>query len=226
MRPSNPIGSLFGQSPFKPIQAHMRIVNECVAEVPGLFEALLAGDREGLEKAKDLIFAKEQEADELKNQLRIRLPKSLFMPVDRRDLLEVLAMQDSIADTAQDIAGLLMERNMEVLEEMKDALMKLVNRCVDTCDHSAQIVAALDELVEMGFKGKEAARVEEMVEELNKIEDETDELGMSLSKSLFANEEKLGAVSVIFWYQLIQWIGDLADYAEKTGDRLRLLIAR
>ncbi len=75
-------------------------------------------------------------------------------------------------------------------------------------------------------KGKEADRVEEMVEELNRIEDETDELGMSLAKSLFANEEKLGAVSVIFWYQLIQWIGDLADYAEKTGDRLRLLIAR
>ena len=226
MRPSNPIGSLFGQSPFKPIQAHMRIVIECVAEVPGLFEALVAGDQEGLEKAKDLIFAKEHEADELKNQLRVQLPKSLFMPVDRRDLLEVLSMQDSIADTAQDIAGLLMERNMEVPEEMKETLMKLVDRCVDTCNYSAKIVEELDELVEMGFKGKEAARVEEMVEELNKIEDETDELGMSLAKSLFANEEKLGAVSVIFWYQLIQWIGDLADYAEKTGDRLRLLIAR
>jgi hypothetical protein len=30
----------------------------------------------------------------------------------------------------------------------------------------------------------------------------------------------------MFWYQLIEWIGDLADYAEKVGDRLRLLIAR
>ena len=226
MRSTNPIASLFGQSPFKPIMQHMRIVTECVAEVPGLFEALVAGNQDGVERAKDLIFAKEHEADELKNQLRIHLPKSLFMPVDRRDLLEVLAMQDSIADTAQDIAGLLVERKMEVPDDMNDALMKLVHRCVDTCNHSAAIVGELDELVEMGFKGKEAERVEEMVEELNKIEDETDELGMSLAKSLFANEEKLGAVSVIFWYQLIQWIGDLADYAEKTGDRLRLLIAR
>jgi hypothetical protein len=25
---------------------------------------------------------------------------------------------------------------------------------------------------------------------------------------------------------LIQWVGDLADYAEKVGDRLRLMIAR
>jgi uncharacterized protein Yka (UPF0111/DUF47 family) len=36
----------------------------------------------------------------------------------------------------------------------------------------------------------------------------------------------MSPVSVMFWYQLIQWIGDLADYAEKVGDRLRLLIAR
>jgi uncharacterized protein Yka (UPF0111/DUF47 family) len=27
------------------------------------------------------------------------------------------------------------------------------------------------------------------------------------------------------WYQFIQWIGDLADYAEKVGNRLRLLLA-
>ena len=44
--------------------------------------------------------------------------------------------------------------------------------------------------------------------------------------TLFAQEDNMKPVSVMFWYQLIQWIGDLADYAEKVGDRLRLLIAR
>jgi predicted phosphate transport protein (TIGR00153 family) len=65
-----------------------------------------------------------------------------------------------------------------------------------------------------------------MMESLNQIEDETDEMGMKLTRSLFAQEDSMSAVSVMFWYQLIQWIGDLADYAEKVGDRLRLLIAR
>ncbi len=115
---------------------------------------------------------------------------------------------------------------MEVLEDMKEPLLKLVARCVDTVEHAGTIIAELDELVEMGFSGREATRVEEMVNELNGIEDETDELGMALAKTLFANEDKLSPVSVIFWYQMIQWIGDLADYSEKVGDRLRLLIAR
>ncbi len=226
MKTSNPIGAMFGHSPFKPLQAHMKIVNECVGMVPGLFDALIADDKEKVAKIKDDIFAKEDEADKMKNQLRTQLPKSLLMPVDRRDLLELLDVQDSIADTAQDIAGLMVERNMEVLDNMKEPLVKLVGRCVDTANFSAKIIGELDELVETGFGGRDASRVQEMANELNAIEDETDELGMAMAKTLFSNEDKLSPVSVIFWYQMIQWIGDLADYSEKVGDRLRLLIAR
>ena len=226
MKSTNPMAALFGKSPFKPIQQHMRVVVDCASEVPPLFEALVAGDQAKVEAQKDLIFAKEQAADEIKNQLRGHLPKSILMPVDRRDLLEVLAMQDSIADTAQDIAGLLVERKMEVPADMGDTLVALVGRCVDTVNQAGKIIEELDELVEMGFRGKEASRVEEMMETLNQIEDETDEMGMELTRSLFAQEDSMSAVSVMFWYQLIQWIGDLADYAEKVGDRLRLLIAR
>ena len=226
MRTTNPIAALLGKSPFKPMQAHMRIVNECTAQVPALFEALIAGDQAEVIKVKELIFAKEQEADDLNNELRARLPKSLFMPVDRRDLLELLEVQDSIADTAQDIAGLLIERDMTVPEGMAEPLRELVQRCVDTCNLATKIIEEMDELVEAGFSGREAATVFDMAAQLNLIEDETDELGVKLTQILFSKEDEMKPVSVMFWYQMIQWVGDLADYSEKVGDRMRLLIAR
>ena len=226
MPPTNPIASLFGHSPFKSLQQHMRVVVECAGEVPALFEALAAGDQEGVKTVKDKIFALENQADKIKNELRSHLPKSLFMPVDRRDLLEVLQMQDSIADTAQDIAGLLVERPMEIPEALKEPLLTLTRRCVDACTQSHKIIEELDELVETGFRGREMTAVEAMVEDLNKIEDDTDQMGLELSRRLFEREDELKPVSVMMWYQLIQWVGDLADYAEKVGDRLRLLIAR
>ena len=65
-----------------------------------------------------------------------------------------------------------------------------------------------------------------MVNQINVIEDETDEMGVKLTQVLFAKEDEMKPVSVMFWYQMIQWIGDMADYAEKVGDRMRLLIAR
>ena len=226
MRTTNPIASLLGKSPFKPLQAHMRIVNECTSHVPALFEALIAGDQAEVVKLKDLIFAKEQEADDLEHELRASLPKSLFLPVDRRDLLDLLNMQDCMANTAQDIAGLMIERDMTVPEGMAEPLRELVQRCVDVCNLATTIIEEMDELIEAGFSGREAASVLDMVEQLSAIEDETDEMGVKLTQILFAKEDEMKPVSVMFWYQMIQWIGDMADYAEKAGDRMRLLIAR
>ena len=59
-----------------------------------------------------------------------------------------------------------------------------------------------------------------------RIEAETDTLGISLARNLFEQEDSISPVSVMFWYQLIHWIGNLADESEKVGDRLLLLIAR
>ena len=226
MARKSPFASLFKHSPFKPMQEHIRVVALCASRVPDLFEALSAGDRAKVAEVKEAIFELEQQADEIKNELRAHLPKSLMMPVDRRDLLEVLDMQDSIADTAQDIAGLLVERPMEVPDELKEPLLALVRRCVEACDQAAKIIGELDELVSTGFGGRESDLVTEMVRDLNQIEEDTDEMGMELTRKLFALEDQMKPVSVMFWYQLIQWIGDLADYAEKVGNRLRLLLAR
>ncbi|MEZ5931140.1 MAG: TIGR00153 family protein [Alphaproteobacteria bacterium] len=217
---------LFGRSPFKPMQEHMRTVKKCSAQVTKLFEALCEGDQKKVLAIKDKIFDLENEADKIKNQLRSHLPKSLFMPVDRRDLLEVLDLQDNIADTAQDIAGLLVARRMDVADGMRQPLMNLVRRCVDACDQAARIIERLDELVETGFRGPESESVIEMVDQLNNIESDTDQMGLELTQSLFAHEDDMNPVSVVFWHDLIEMIGELADYAEKVGNRLRLLLAR
>ncbi len=221
-----PFANLFGHSPFKPMQEHISVVTRCAAEVPALFEALCDEDSAKVAEIKDQIFELEQQADDIKNQLRAHLPKSLMMPVDRRDLLEVLDMQDSIADTAQDIAGLLIERPMKVPPPLKEPLLALTRRCVDACYQAEKIIGEFDELVSSGFGGLESESVSAMVDELNKIENETDDMGMELTHRLFAEEDRMSPVSVMFWYQLIQWVGDLADFAEKTGNRLRLLMAR
>jgi len=223
---SNPLAALFKRSPFKAMQEHMRCAVECARLVDPLFEAVIAGDQDKVEVIKEKIFEIENQADQIKNRLRANLPRSLFMPVDRRDLLEVLQMQDAIADTAQDIAGLLVERPMDVPEPMQKPLMQLTTRCIDVCEQSAKVIEELDELLEMGFRGREAKQVEAMVDELGRMEDEADELELQLTRILFQHEDEINPVSVMMWYRLIEWTGDLADYAEKVGNRLRLLIAR
>ncbi len=223
---TSPLANLFGRSPFKALQQHMRVALACAQEVPVLFESLIAGDTQGVVAAKERIFERENEADKIKNEMRIHLPRTIFMPVDRRDLLEVLQMQDTIADSAQDIAGLLVERPMELPAPLREPMMTLVNHCLYACGQAAEIIEELDELVETGFRGRESDKVQEMADALNLIEDETDEMEQHATTILFKHEQEMSPVSVMLWYQIIEWIGDLADYSEKVGDRLRLLISR
>ena len=226
MRTTNPIARLFGRSPFRPLQEHMQVVSECVAEVIPLFEALSDGDSEAIARSKERIFELEEQADDLKNGLRSSLPRSLFMPVDRRDLLDVLNAQDNIADTAQDVAGLLVMRVMDVPSFMRGSLLPYVRRNRDAVEKCVEVISELDELLETGFRGQEAKRVEDLIDELNRIEDETDDMGMELVGELFAREDDLKPLAVVYWVKLIDMIGDIADYAEDVGDCLRLLIAR
>lgn len=221
-----PIATLFAKSPFQPLQQHMRTVLDCTREVIPLIEAVCVGDRKGVKTSKEQIFQKEAIADEMMHQLRARLPKSLFLPVDRRDLLDLLQMQDGIADTAQDIAGMLSHRRMELPRALHEPVQIFTRCCLEACEQAGKIIEQVDELVETGFKGREVKRVAGMIDELNRKEDETDTLGLDLTHSLFDQGENMNPVAVIMWYQAIQQIGDLADYAKSVGERLRILLGR
>lgn len=226
MRTTSPIARLFGRSPITPLQEHMKIVEACATEVVELFEAFSAGDSARIDAHKARIDTLENEADEAKNGIRGHLPRSLFMPVDRRDFLDMLNAQDSIADTAQDIAGLLSLRRLAIPPEFEGQLMPFVVRNVEAVAQCGRIINELDELLASGFSGREAERVVEMIDELSRIETATDRMETELVRALFAYEDNLKPIDVVFWYELLGQIADLADYAEDVGDRLRLLIAR
>lgn len=220
------MSGLFGRSPIKPLQEHMYRVFMGIKNLTPLVEAMIAGDDEGVLAAQEEIIKGEHDADEMKHELRTHLPKGLFMPVDRRDILDVLLTQDKIVNQAKDIAGLIVSRKMKLPAEMNAPFLVLTNRCVDTVKQSLQTINELDELVETGFRGLEVERVESMIETLGAIETETDDMQDELRITLFKLEADLSPVDVIFTYRLIEWIGNIADNAERVGSRLSLMLAR
>jgi predicted phosphate transport protein (TIGR00153 family) len=97
------LSGIFGTSPVAPLESHINKVHECSQLLIPFIDACLDNDASLRDELLKNIVDLEREADELKKELRLRLPKSLFMPVDRRDLLEVLRMQDTIAGAVRDI---------------------------------------------------------------------------------------------------------------------------
>lgn len=206
------------------MQQHMTAAVECAREVVPLLEAMVVGDRAAISTQRAKIDELEHKADSIKNEIRSHLPQRLFLAMDRRDMLDILDFQDSIADVAQDIADLADLRGMEVPPSLVEPLRSLTTRVVATCEQAQRAISHLDELVETGFGRHEVARIEEMLGELARLESETDDLARTALRALFEIEEELG-VGTVFWYQVIGWIADMADYAERVGNRIRLLIA-
>ncbi len=226
MRRYNPIMNLFGRSPVKPLQEHMAKVSECVHLLEPFFKAVIAGDENRVRELQEKIAGLENEADDLKHDLRLHLPRTLFLPVERRDLLEVLTMQDNIANRAKDLAGLVRGRKMVIPEQIGPLFVEFVRRSIDACAQAEKTVNELDELVETGFGGTEADMVQRLITELDRVEKETDQIQVKVRGRLFEIERDLPPVDVMFLYRLIDWMGDIGDYSQRVGSRLQLLLAK
>ncbi len=224
--PANYITGLFAKSPIHPLQEHMYCVYQCIKNLCPLYEGLIKENREQIATAHKEIVKGEHAADSMKKDLRHHLPKGLFMPIDRRDVLDVLLMQDAIANQAKDIAGLIVGRKMVLPIEMHEVFAAYASRCVDSVKQALSVTNTLDELVETGFRGREVDIVEEKISILNDIEAETDKLQSVLRSILFSLEDDLRPTDVMSTYRLIEWTGRIADNAQKVGSRLQLMLAR
>ena len=220
------IFNMFGPSPIKPIEQHMRKAHQCAKQLYPFFESVLKQDWNSANNIKDKIISLEKEADLIKRDLRLHLPTGLFLPVSRTDLLELLSAQDKIANKAEDIASLITSRQMTIPEAMKPKFMPFLNRCLDASKQACKAINELDELLETGFRGSEVKIVEEMILKLDEIEHDCDEQLADIRHSIFEQEKNLSAIEVMFLYKLVQWIGELADHAQTVGGRLQILIAR
>ncbi|HSX85513.1 MAG TPA: TIGR00153 family protein [Cellvibrio sp.] len=220
------LSNLFGRSPIKPMQEHMSLAVKAAAELTGFFAAVTSDDWPLASEIQQRVVQFENQADEIKKQLRLHLPKSLFLPVPRTDLLELLTMQDRIPNRAKDIAGIIMGRRMTIPASMKDQMNEFVHSSVAAAEQALIAINELDELLESGFSGRELAVVENMIKELDDLEEKADHLEIGVRTSLFALEAQLPPVDVMFLYNIIDWVGDIANRAHDVGGRLQLLLAR
>lgn len=220
------IFSMFGKSPISPMQKHMAEVQACANELIPFFEAALANDWEKAAVLQKEIARLEGVADDLKRELRLNLPSGLMMAMSRRDLLETLSTQDKIANKAKDIAGLMLGRKMTIPSEIGPLMLDFVKCCVDTSAQAQTAINELDELVETGFRGREVDLVESMITQLDELEGKSDKIQVEVRTQMFAIEQGLSPVDVMFFYRIVEWVGELADQAQRVGSRLEIMLAR
>ena len=139
--------------------------------------------------------------------------------------MELMMAQDQIANRARDVSGLVLGRRMEIPASIQKDFLTYVSRNVDAAKKARKGIRELDELYESGFRGAEAELVESLVQEMDKIEDDTDVMQVKIRAKLFLIEDTLPPVNVMFLYRIIELTGDIADVADRIGRRIQVLLS-
>lgn len=216
--------NLFGRSPFSPLMAHMEKVKECVELLPSLFEAVKEGRQDEVEKIADKIGDLEHKADLGKNDIRNHLPKSLFLAVDRSHLLEILSIQDSIADKTEDIAVLCTLKKLPYEISFASDYEHFLKKNIEAFTRAHDIIKELHELLESSFGGVEAEKVNVMVEEVAFLEHEVDLLQTKLLRDLFQCEDKMSYSTFNIWQKIFELTASLSNLSEKLAYRVRMIL--
>lgn len=214
--------NLFGRSPFTPLRSHMEKVSQCVSKLVDLFEAIEKQEFKNVESLAAQISELEHEADLTKNDIRNHLPKTLFLAIDRSNLLEILAIQDSIADKAEDIAVLTTLKPLILPENLKPYFNPFLNKNLECFQGARAIVEELHELLESSFGGIEATKVKSMVDDVAFKEHEADILQRKLLKSLFASDQEMSYSSFHLWQKVFESIAAISNQSEKLAYRVRM----
>jgi predicted phosphate transport protein (TIGR00153 family) len=202
----------------------MENVASCVYMVPKLFEALDAKNSQALESIAMEISELEHAADLTKNDIRNHLPTSLFLAIDREDLLEILSIQDSIADKSEDIAVLTTLKPLTILDAFKETFLAFLEKNIETFNGAQLIINELHELLESSFGGIEAEKVRKMVDDVSFKEHEADLIQYQLLKKVFEVENEMSYATFYLWQRIFEAISGISNLSENLANRVRMTL--
>jgi predicted phosphate transport protein (TIGR00153 family) len=220
------IQDLFSGSPFGPLVEHTKKVHECVEVVRPLMEALAHENYIEIDDLQDRISKLEYEADLLKQEIRSRLPRRFFLPVDRTELDSFLRCQDKIADKVEDLAVILTLRKTKIHNSLSDGFFEFVEQIFQVTGSLLQAAVELNNLAEVSFGGAESQVVLDILDGLGEEEWKADRLARKLSKRIYSLESEVPPIDIFFYEKILLALGSIANEAENAGDMLRMMIVK
>lgn len=214
---------IFGSNPFKLLMAHMQIVASSMEKLQEGIHCVLEGRYKDADPIVKELSQIEFNADSLKLEIRNSIRKAFFPIIRKEDVLELIVLQDMIANKALEAGNILSYRDLELPEALKPLFIDYNKKCVEVFEDTKKVVLELTDILEASFGGPEFERVRSMVEMTAHKEYESDILRQRLMKELYSlsSHDK----NFTLFYQsnkFIETLGQIAHICE--GLALKILL--
>jgi hypothetical protein len=225
--PIRSIMHLFAKSPFKPLTEHADKVKVTVEKMDVAVKAYVEGAEPAQIKAMYLEISKlEHEADTVKDNIRMQLPSTILMPVDRTDILSFLKQEDDVANSAEMVAEMLTIRPIKLPPLVKEQILKLEDAVVTTVNEHVSAVEKIVDLLDSSFSSKRVHEVQDIIGKVDSEKHNVDIIRRKAMKTVYEHEADLGAVNIMILIELIEELSWVAGHAENSSDRLRMITAK
>jgi predicted phosphate transport protein (TIGR00153 family) len=213
-------------SPYKMLDEHFKKVCRAARKLDKMVKLYLEGDFTEAASLSVEISRLEHEADELKRNLRAALPRKIFMPISKEDLLAILRSNERIVDTCQDVAQILDMRETKIPEELHPLMESFLGHIIDAVDSLRVMMDLLDRLLESTFGKFETKKILELGHEVHEHEYKADSVNKQLSKAIYALEGKESPMALYHMMRFCDVLDSVADHAENAALRLVLIVSR
>lgn len=217
------ISDVISNSPLALLERHAGVCVDCVERLPLYFAEAQANRWGRANDVREEICRFEGLADELKQDVRSNLPRGLWMSVSRADLLELVRVQDKMANGVKEVSGISLGRQLAFPAAMTSEVADFIDVVVQVSRVVVKIIGATRELSRSAFGTRQTNVILDFVSQVEADERRSDEMQAALRARLREYEAELSAVDAIFLYQLLAAIGDIADNAEKVAHRAQII---
>ena len=115
---------------------------------------------------------------------------------------------------------------MEIPSQLSSSFKDFVTEAVSAVATASAAIDQLAEVSRLAFGNKASTELDKIISGLDSQEREIDQLEIVVRQQLFDIEKDFPPIDVMFLYDVINKIGELADRAEQLGHRLTLIAVR
>ena len=199
---------------------HARLVMQCIENFQNMIGALRVLDLQRAREFENLVDKFETEADNVHRDNVTQICKGSFFGYMREDILQMMELVDSIADSAKEAARALMWRKVPeqiLVKFLDDTAMNYVKES----SHTARSLLAVLESLNM-----KRDVVIEKVRVVEQLEEGADILKDRLFQVLYSRADEYDTLTVLQLKEFIDLTDNIADKAEDASDVVLVMLAK
>ena len=181
-----------------------------IQEAAALLVELLKGSDENFDVLSKKIKSVEHECDEITHSVTTKLNKSFITPFDREDIYTLSVALDDVCDYIDAAARAVVMYNIHESDSFAVELAVVLEK------QAAEIHGAVSHL-------KAAKGMEQNLLEIQRLENDADEVYFRAMASLFKNSD---AVKIIKWKELYEILEHGTDRCESVGNIIESIVLK